>query len=108
MEDPKVTIYNALKDITANVYQIRPEKLNVMPVIVFEVDINEPEYALDSDIARQVYRISIDIFAKTSTSSAQLQNEVESAMRAINYVCLQSRTIPDPENYSHLNLIFVY
>jgi hypothetical protein len=108
MNDIKITIYNALKTITSNVYQIRPEVIEQMPTITFTVNQDIPEYVLEKELARQQYQVTVDIWAKTTAETSTLYNSVESTMRNINFLCINSQDIPEPDGYAHKNMVFEF
>ena len=108
MNDPKTTVYNALKNITARVYQVRPEVIAEFPTITFYVESNIPEYALDSELMHQNYRVTVDIWGKTSTETKTLQSSIELAMRNIKYICIGSVDVPETEGFSHIAITFEY
>lgn len=111
IEEPSKLIYDTLKAISGvTVYQNRPEILpeNQMPIVLFSVVGNSPLYTLQKDVANQKYEVNVEIYAKDSVETTSALKQVESAMRNIDFLMSGSINIPDPENYSHKSVKFVY
>lgn len=114
MEDPKaqfrLMLIEAVAGITTNVFSMWPETLVDMPVVIYSVRGNTPIYHLDSGIAKQDYDIMVDLFGKTDEDTIAMASAIEARLRQAKYRLAEPGAIeiPDPKDYSHLNLRFVY
>lgn len=111
MIDQKTLISSKLKEIVGlTVYQIRPEVLSIaeFPIVTYFISMNNPDYDLDKTIGKQTVEVTLDIWGLDDSQTTPIMNEVISKLLEINYLCTHNIDVPDPENFSHLNLHFNY
>ncbi len=109
MTDYRTTIYNKLSEITtANVYQSRPEVIDPLPAITFDIQSNVPKYNLSNEIVIQDIIVKVDIWADTSGEAETLLNSVESKMRELKFRLTSNLDVPDPDGICHLATQFTY
>lgn len=111
MIDLKPIIFAKLSEISGiKIYQIRPEVLSIdlFPIVTFFLSRNDPMMNLAKQVDKQNTDITVDIWAKTSKQTSAIMLNVISKMLELNYLCTHNIDIPDPEGFSHLNLIFTY
>lgn len=109
MTNYRTTIYNKLSEITtATVYQSRPEVIENLPAVTFDIQSNVPKYNLDSEIAIQDVTVKIDIWADSSGEAETLLGSVETKMRALKYRLTSNFDVPDPDGICHLATQFTY
>jgi len=105
MYKPKEDIYNALSVLEAEVYQARPEVLNTFPCLTFHILDNVPEYTIDKEIGFQEIVVAVDIYARTSEETSGLLEDVEVALRELDYRLTFSMDIPE-DGLSHITSRF--
>jgi hypothetical protein len=106
MYEPKLDVYNILKDIEALVLQRRPKEMKQFPAITFSVLENEVSKTLQNEISTQTFVIQIDIWATKSTECVDLLKTVEELMRN-NYFTLRfSQDMEDPEGLHRITTRF--
>lgn len=109
MTDPKETIYNKLSEVTgANVYQTRPEVIENLPAVTFNIQSNVPKYNLDKEIAKQDIVVKVDLWGNTSNDTAALLVQVEALMLELDYRLTFNQDLVDPSGISHLTTQFTY
>lgn len=103
---PKTDIVTILKQLNAEVYQIRPEVLEVFPCVTYYIADNRPELVLEKEIGYQEIKVVIDIYANTSVEAGDLLTDLEEKMRAEDYRLDYSADVPDPDGYAHITTRF--
>ena len=107
MYEPKVDVYNILKNISGvTVYQRKPKALAEFPAITFFVLDNITNKDLSNSIVTQNFAIQIDVWAEKSTECVATLKTVEGLMRN-NYFTLRfSQDIDDPEGLYRITTRF--
>lgn len=96
--EPKKDIYTILSSIEGvTVYQTRPDIIEDLPSITFNIGSNVPEYVLDKEIGMQNIEVIIDIFAKTSAESGALLSTLEETMLENDYRLVFNMDIPEDD-----------
>lgn len=107
MLNDKIEIYNALSEIEGlNVYQKRPVDDMDLPCCVFYRSRVTIDVTLDRNIANQSQSYDISVFATKQSDVDDFIKEIESKMRAMNYVLVSSIDLDDPDNIAHTSLRF--
>ena len=102
---PKTEIYNSLKNINKDYFvaQYQPPTFNKVPAIIFRVGDNAINTDLDNTIASQEIEIIIDLYAMDSITASNVLNEVESALRSLEYRLTYCSDVPNAGNLHHIN-----
>lgn len=107
---PKQEIYEALKEVTDNVYQNRPETISAFPCLTFFMVDNAVSMSLGKSIGRQDIEFTVDIYTQGSGASLEatsLLQEVEETLRNDGYQLVYSADVPDPDdNVIHISTRF--
>lgn len=112
MEDRRTEIFNALDGITGiEVFEEFPEEVTTPltePIVLYSLEANVPQYTLDKQIAKQDVTVKVDIYANDSIEVESVLEDVEAAMRNIEYLLSFNADLPDPNGYFHITTQFIY
>lgn len=105
--EPKEEIFTALNALGYYCALNSEAVSSQVPAITFTISDSTPRYGLDrSEITAEVVA-TVDLWADENETLATMADEVEEAMRKINYLCTWSSDIPNPEgSYYHYQLRF--
>lgn len=110
--EPKKDLYGLLSTIDftigdVQVYQQRPEVLEELPCITFNVSNNSAILELSKDIGYQEISVTIDFWGSTSKDTGSMLSETDEVLRANGYQLTFSSDIPDPDGeISHITSRF--
>ena len=107
MFKPKEEVYNILKDLPYWVSQRQPNRFKELPSIIFSCANNTVNPDLDNEILSQDLTIIIDVYAKTSSETTKVLEEVEKVMRDNLYrMTFSSDEVPSNNGISRVNARF--
>lgn len=105
--EPTSQIYSKLLEVptayddSIMVAQDRPERIETLPAITFEVENNVPQYGLDKSINKQDITIKVDIWGETSKITGSILKIVIEKLLELDYRCTFNQALVDPTGISH-------
>lgn len=107
MFKPKEEVYKILSELSYWVSQREPNKFKELPSIIFKCSNNAANLDLDNEILSQDVVIIIDVYAKTSSETTRILEEVESKMRENLYrMTFSSDEVPSNAGIYRINARF--
>lgn len=108
MDTIKATIYSTLNTISGvSVSQSTQSVVNSFPAITFSLSDNQNTIDLDGDLLHQNTEITVDFWAKSSTTNSANMATAEAKLRAIGYRMSFASDVPDPDDsVFHVNTRF--
>lgn len=108
MENRRITIYNLLNGVQAglNVYQERPEVIEIFPSSTYRISDDSNEYDLNKEVGKQNTEVIVDIWTETSIEGDELKILLENKMKDAGYLLSFSSDIIDPSGNSHITTRF--
>lgn len=107
MYNPKTEVYNKLKALGYTCIQGNQATFTQVPAITFNVADNVPRYGIDKEISSSEVEIIVDIWTNDSVTGSSVAQQVEAAMREIDYLLTYSADIPYPEgSLYHIQMRF--
>jgi len=111
--DQKSTIFAKLQEVdalyadaTVNTYLERPEKIEALPAITYNVENDVPAYTVEGTVAFQDVTAKIDIWGNTSNVTGSITKIVIEQMLEIGYRCTFNQHLVDPTGISHVTTQF--
>lgn len=109
MEDYGLKVYEKLSELTnVEVFQGRPEIINPLPAITFDINSDVPVYVVEGEISHQKVQVKLDIWTNSPSEARALLAQVEVEMRELGFLLSLSSIVPDPEEICHLTTQFIY
>lgn len=105
--NPKPEIFTALKALGYTCLQGSQETFSKVPAITFSIGDKSARYELDNTPSAYDVEVVVDVWANDSVTTSRIANEVEVAMRGIDYRLTYSADVAAPEGtLCHTSLRF--
>ena len=95
--NPKPEIYAKLRTLGYNCIQGSQETFKSVPAITFSIADKSARYELDKTPSAYDIEATVDVWANDSVTTSRIAEEVETAMRDIDYLLTFSSDVASPE-----------